>query len=47
MQKLVISCKDGIFEGTIEMKVYDRSEVSKIIESLRQITDLKEINQIV
>jgi GTP pyrophosphokinase len=46
MQKLVISCKDGIFEGTIEMKVSDRNEVNRIIKSLRKIKDLKEINQI-
>ena len=47
MQKLVISCNDGIFDGTISLRVYDRHEVEIIIDSLKAINDLKEIQQIV
>ncbi len=47
MKKLVISCNDGIFDGTISLRVYDRHEVEIIIDSLKAISDLKEIQQIV
>ena len=46
IHKLVISCNDGIFEGTMKMKVYDRANLLRIIKSLRAIKDLKEIQQI-
>ncbi len=46
MKKLIVTCNDGIFEATIELRVYDREEVRHIIESLKQIADLKEIKQI-
>ena len=46
MQKLVISCRDGIFEGIIELRVYDRQDMRTIIEALKKLDDLKEINQI-
>ena len=46
MQKLVISCQDGIFDGIIEMKVYDRANVKEIINSLKKVKDLKEIQEI-
>ncbi len=46
MRHLVISCNDGIFDGTIQLSVYDRADVGKIIESLKSIEDLEEINQI-
>ncbi len=47
MQKLIVTCNDGIFDGTIELKVYDRHEVQVIIDALKDISDLKEIQQIV
>ena len=46
MKKLLVTCNDGIFDATIELKVYDREEVSKIIEALKQIADIEEIKQI-
>ena len=46
MKKLIVTCNDGIFEATIELRVYDREEVRHIIKSLKQIADLKEIKQI-
>ena len=46
MQKLVVSCEDGIFDGTIEMRVFDRENVKEIINNLKKIKDLKEIQQI-
>ncbi len=46
IRNINISTSDGIFEGTILVRVYDRSEVEEIAESLRQITDLREVNML-
>lgn len=40
---LNIQSNDGIFSGTIDLRVHDRSEVTQIQESLRQIDGLKEV----
>ena len=41
-----ITCDDGIFDGSIELRVHDRADVKSIISSLRAVTDLKEISEI-
>lgn len=46
IQRITISAKDGIFEGTIEIKVHDRDEVLTIIERLKTIDDLQEVLQV-
>ncbi len=46
MQKLVISCDGGIFNGTIQLKVYDRKDVKIITDSLKAINGIEEIKQI-
>ena len=46
IHKITISSDEGIFEGTIELKVHDRSEVKLIIDSLKKIKDIKEIQEI-
>ena len=46
MQKLVISTTDGIFDGTIQLKVYERKDVKIIMDSLKAIEGLEEIKQI-
>ena len=43
MRKIVISCTEGIFEGIIEMGVHDRDDLRKIVDSLRNIQGLQEI----
>ena len=40
------TCEDGIFDGSIELRVHDRDDVKAIISSLKKIPDLKEISQI-
>ena len=46
IHKITISSNHGIFDGTIELRVHDRDEVKVIIESLKKIEDLKEVQRI-
>lgn len=46
IHKVTISSQNGIFDGTIELRVHDRDEVKVIVESLKKIEDLKEIQRI-
>ena len=46
IHKILITCEEGIFEGTIEMRVHDRANVRAIMENLKKIHDLKEISEI-
>lgn len=46
IHKLTIKSDEGIFEGTIELKVHDRDDVQTIIKSLKQIENLQEVRQI-
>lgn len=46
IHKVTITCDDGIFNGTFELRVHDRDDVGTIVESLKQIEDLQEVSQI-
>ena len=46
IRKLTFTTEDGIFDGIIDLRVHDRDDVSKIIDSLKGVEDLKEISQI-
>ncbi len=46
IHRLTIKSDEGLFEGTIELRVHDRDDVKTIMESLKQIEDLQEVNQI-
>ena len=46
IHKITISSDKGIFDGTIELRVHDRSEVKVIVDSLMKIEDLKEVQRI-
>ncbi len=46
IHKILITCEEGIFEGTIEMRVHDRDNVRAIMDNLKKIQDLKEISEI-
>ena len=41
-----ITCEEGIFDGSIELRVHDRDDVKAIINNLKGVPDLKEISQI-
>lgn len=43
---VTIESNEGIFDGQIEIRVHDRSEVKVIMDELRKIEDIKEVLQI-
>ncbi|MGN1264020.1 MAG: RelA/SpoT family protein [Prevotella sp.] len=47
IRRITITCDENIFDGTLELRIHDRNDVKEIIESLKKITDLKEIKQII
>ena len=46
IRKLMFTSEDGVFEGWIDLRVHDRDDVKAIMDSLKQVDDLKEISQI-
>ena len=46
IHKLMITSEEGIFDGSIELRVHDRENVKAIMDNLKQIPDLKEISEI-
>ena len=46
IRNLNITCEDGMFDGTLEVRVHDREDVHQVMESLKQVDDLKEISEI-
>ena len=47
IRKVVISSNQGIFNGSIELRVHDREDVKLIMDELKVIEGLQEINQII
>lgn len=46
IHKITLSCDEGIFEGSIELRIHDRDDVKTIMDKLKQIDGLQEIKQI-
>ena len=46
IHKLTIDSEDGVFEGTIELRVHDRENVKEIIQQLKAVDGLQEVTQI-
>ena len=46
IQRLSIGGREGIFDGTIELRVYDRADVALIMNKLKTIDELQEALQI-
>ncbi len=46
IRKIMFTSEDGIFDGTIELRIHDREDVRQIIDKLKEVDDLKEISQI-
>lgn len=44
IRRVTINANEGIFEGTIEFRVHDREEINDIMENLKKIEDIKEVN---
>ncbi len=46
IHKLTISSNNGIFNGTIELRIQNRDEVKIIMDKLKTIEDLQEVQRI-
>lgn len=46
IHKLTIGSDNGIFDGSIELRVHDRDEVQVIMDNLKKVKDLQEVQQI-
>ena len=40
-----MSSDDGIFQGTMELYVYDRSELDELLKAIRKISDIKDVRR--
>ena len=46
IRKITITSDNGIFDGTIEMQVHDRKDVEMIVESMKTIKDMQEVQSV-
>ncbi len=46
IHKLTIASNDGVFDGTVEMRVFDRENVQEIMDKLKTVDGLQEVTQI-
>ena len=46
IHRLTITSEDGMFDGSIELRVHDRDDVKVIMNNLKKIEDLKDVTQI-
>lgn len=47
IHKVTLSCDEGIFEGSLDLRIHDREDVKTIIDKLKKINGLQEIKHIV
>ena len=45
MRAINISSEDGIFKGTMEIYVYDKSELEELLKAIRKIENIKEVKR--
>ncbi len=45
MRAINISSEDGIFKGTMEIYVYDKSELENLLKAIRKIDNIKEVKR--
>lgn len=46
IHKVTVTCEDGIFNGSLELRVHDRSDVQVIMDGLKTIDGIQEVAQI-
>ena len=47
IHKITLSCEEGIFSGSLKLRVHDRDDMKNIISKLKKIEGLYDVNQIV
>ncbi len=46
IRKIMFTTEDGIFDGTIDLRVHDREDLQQIMDSLKEVEGLKETSRI-
>ena len=46
LRAINMSSDDGIFQGTMELYVYDKTELDELFKAIRKIDNIKEIRRI-
>lgn len=46
IHRIIVTSDDGIFEGKIELRVHDRNEMPTIIQQLKDVEGMQEVQQI-
>ena len=46
MRSINVSSEDGIFKGTMEIYVYDRTELDELLKAIKKIDDIKEVKRL-
>ena len=46
IHKLTIASEEGVFDGSVELRVHDREDVKDIIDQLKKIPDIQDVTQI-
>jgi GTP pyrophosphokinase len=46
IRRLLFTTEDGIFDGSIDLRVHDCADLKQIMDSLKEVDDLKEISRI-
>ena len=47
LRAINVSSDDGIFQGTMEIYVYDKSELEDLFKALRKVEEIKEVRRVV
>ena len=47
IRKLTIGSDEGVFDGTIELRVHDREDVRQVMDQLKKIEGLQDVTQII
>ena len=47
IHKLTIASEEGVFDGTVELRVHDREDVRNIMGQLKKIADIQDVTQII
>lgn len=47
MRTVHVTSEDGIFKGSMEIYVYDRSELDDLLKAIRKIEDIKEVKRVI
>ncbi|MBQ7663509.1 MAG: bifunctional (p)ppGpp synthetase/guanosine-3',5'-bis(diphosphate) 3'-pyrophosphohydrolase [Prevotella sp.] len=46
IRRILFTTEDGIFDGSIDLRVHDCADLKQIMDSLKEVDDLKEISRI-